>query len=125
MTAAMQPQAQALVEAWTAAFNAGRTDDLAAFYAPEARVVPPGRPVLTGAEALCGFFADIRAQGFRNYRVEIDDTFAQRDALVACGRWELSGPGPDGAASHRYEGNWLMLLDGSAGAWRIAAHMWN
>jgi ketosteroid isomerase-like protein len=118
----MREQVQALVTGWAAAFNAGRTDDLAGLYAPEARLVPPGRPVIAQAQALRGFFADIRAQGFRDYRVEVSDTLARDGVLIASGRWSLAGPGPDGA-DHRYDGNWLMLLD--AAATRILAHMWN
>ncbi|GBU20087.1 MULTISPECIES: nuclear transport factor 2 family protein [Methylobacterium] len=121
--AGLQPRVQALVDAWTGTFNAGRTGDLIAFYAPAARLVPPGRPVLTGAPALSGFFADIRAQGFRDYRVVIDDVFGREGEPAATGRWTLSGPGPDGER-HRYDGNWLMLLDGTPSA-RILLHMWN
>lgn len=122
--ASMQPQVQALVNAWTEAFNAGRTDDLAEFYAPDARLVPPGRPALTGSDALRDFFADIRAQGFRDYEVEIEDVFAKNGSSIASGRWSMSGPGPDGA-SHRYEGNWLLVLDATSAAGPIIVHMWN
>lgn len=119
---AMQPHVQALVAGWTAAFNAGRTSDLTGFYADDARLVPPGRPVLTEAKAFAGFFSDIRAQGFRDYAVEIVDALPTNGVVVASGRWALSGPGPDGA-EHRYEGNCLIVLD--SGAARILAHMWN
>ena len=67
--------------------------------------------------------ADIRAQGFRDYRVVIDDVFGREGEPAATGRWTLSGPGPDGER-HRYDGNWLMLLDGTPSA-RILLHMWN
>lgn len=120
----MQPQIQALVDRWTAAFNAGRTDELASFYAPDARLVPPGRPVLKGVEALRGFFRDIRGQGFRDYQVAIDDTFAKGESTVASGRWTVTGPGPDGA-SHRYDGNWLIVLQGNGAPDQFLVHMWN
>jgi ketosteroid isomerase-like protein len=119
----MKSQVQALVDAWSAAFNAGRVDDLVGFYAETARLVPPGRPVLVGAPALRGYFAEIRAQGFRDYRVAIEDTLAAAGAVVATGRWALTGPGPDGA-EHRYEGNWLIGLDAAAPG-RILVQMWN
>lgn len=117
-------QVQALVDGLAGAFNAGRTGDLPGFYTPDARVVPPGRPAVTGADGISGFFSDIRAQGFRDYAVEVGDTLAKDGVVVASGRWRLTGPGHDGAR-HAYEGNWLTLLDRSTGAWRILAQMWN
>lgn len=120
----MQPDVQALAESLVRAFNTGRTGDLAALYAPEARVVPPGRPAVIGAEGICGFFSDIRAQGFRDYVIDVGDVFARDGVLVASGRWRLTGPGPDGPR-HLYEGNWLNVLDRAEGPWRILVHMWN
>ena len=118
------PQVQALADALAGAFNAGRTGDLSAFYTPDARVVPPGRLAVTGADGICGFFSDIRAQDFRDYAVEINDAFAKDTVQIATGRWRLTGPGDDGAR-HAYEGNWLTVLDRSTGTWRILAQMWN
>ena len=120
----MQPQVQALVDNWVEAFNAGRADDLAALYAPDARIVPPGRPALKGPDGMRGYFSDVRAQGFRDYTVEIDDAFMNGEFLIASGRWGLTGPGVE-RARPRYEGNWLNLLNRDAGAWRIVVHMWN
>lgn len=122
--ASMDRQVHALVEGWTEAFNAGRIDDLLALYAPDARVVPPGRTVLKGRESARGYFWDIRAQGFRDYAVAIDEIHAKGEAQIASGRWALSGPGGDGAR-HRYEGNWLNVLARTGETWCIAVHMWN
>ncbi|BAU89925.1 nuclear transport factor 2 [Methylorubrum populi] len=120
----MHSEIQALADGFAQVFNAGRTGDLAVLYAPEARIVPPGRPAVAGSDQICGFFSDIRAQGFRDYAVEVGDVFARDGVVVASGRWRLTGPGPDGP-HHAYEGNWLNLLDREPGGWRILVHMWN
>lgn len=120
----MQPQVQTLVDRWVEAFNTGRTDDLAAFYVADARIIPPGRTVVKGADGMRSYFSDIRAQGFRDYTVDINDTFVKDEFLIASGRWGLIGPGSDGAW-HRYEGNWLNVLNPGAETWRIVIHMWN
>ncbi|MCC8940489.1 hypothetical protein H8A97_38500 [Bradyrhizobium sp. Arg62] len=65
----MQREAQALVDEWAQVFNTGRPTDLARFYTHDARIVPPGRPTVVGVEAICTFFGDIWAQGFRDYAV--------------------------------------------------------
>ena len=119
----MQLEAQALVDEWAQTFNTGRAADLARFYAPDARIVPPGRSTLVGAEAICAYFADIRAQGFRDYVVDLGDVFAKDAFLVASGRWALRGP--DGAGPQLYQGNWLNVLAHGRTGWRIAVHMWN
>jgi ketosteroid isomerase-like protein len=119
----MQREAQALVDEWARAFNTGRVADLARFYTPDARIVPPGRPTLVGAEAISTFFADIRAQGFRDYAIEVGDVFAKDASLVVSGRWSLQGP--DSRGLQLYNGNWLNLLAHEGRGRLISVHMWN
>jgi ketosteroid isomerase-like protein len=119
----MQREAHALVGEWARTFNTGRVADLARFYAPDARIVPPGQSTLVGAEAICAFFADIRTQGFRDYAVSFGDVFARNASLVASGRWTLRGP--SGGGLQLYHGNWLNVLVHGPTGWLIAVHMWN
>lgn len=119
----MKSDVQILANAWSAAFNMGRIDDLVGYYADGAWIFPPGRPVLTGETALRIYFNGIRAQGFRDYRVRIDDLLTENGMTVATGRWEIAGPGPDGF-ERRFDGNWLIGLPGGAKG-RIAVQMWN
>jgi ketosteroid isomerase-like protein len=121
---AVQPEAQALVDKWVQTFNAGRVADLTHFYASDARIVPPGRPTLVGPEAARGFFAEIRAQGFRDYVVDLGDMFNKDLSLVASGRWALRGPGSSGVLQ-LYEGNWLNVFVPGPAGWLIAVHTWN
>ena len=119
----MRREAQALVDEWARTFNTGSVADLAGFYAPDARIVPPGRSTLIGANAICAYFADIRAQGFRDYVVNFGDVFARDASLVASGRWTLRGVGSSGP--QLYHGNWLNVLEHGPTGWLIAVHMWN
>ena len=119
----MQQEAQAFVDEWAQTFNTGRAADLIRFYAPDARVVPPGRSTLVGAEAICAYFADIRAQGFHDYTADLGDVFAKDASLVASGRWALRGP--DGGGLQLYKGNWMNLLANGGTGRLIAVHMWN
>jgi ketosteroid isomerase-like protein len=119
----VQREAQALVDEWARTFNAGRVADLARFYASDARIVPPGRPTFIGAQAISAFFADIRAQGFRDYSAELGDVFERDTSLVVSGRWGLRRPG--GGGQQIYQGNWLNVLAHGRTGWLIAVHMWN
>ncbi|MCP3418616.1 ketosteroid isomerase family protein [Bradyrhizobium brasilense] len=118
----MQREAQALIYEWARVFNTGRPTDLARFYTQDARIVPPGRPTVVGVEAICTFFGDVLAQGFRDYAVEVADVFAKDASLVASGRWTLRGPG---GGLQFYKGNWMNLLAQEDTGRLIAVHMWN
>lgn len=120
----MQPQVRSFVDGWIDAFNAGRADDLVALYAPDARVVPPGRPAMKGHEELRVYYAEIHARGFKDYAVDIDDIVTRDGFLFASGLWGLTGPG-SGGARQRFGGNWLNVLHRGTGTWRIVTHMWN
>jgi ketosteroid isomerase-like protein len=122
-SSAMRHQAQTLADEWAKTFNAGNAAGLARFYGPDARVVPPGRSALAGAQAICGFFANVRAQGFRHYTAELSEVFAKDGLLVASGRWALRGP--NGGRPWLYRGNWLNLLGQGRAGWLIAVQMWN
>jgi len=119
----MKTNIQTLANGWSTAFNSGRIDDLVAYYAADAHVFPPGRPILTGVTALRIYFNGVRAQGFQDYRVRIDDILDESGLTVATGRWEITGPGQDGFA-RRYDGNWLIGLPKQASG-KIALQMWN
>jgi len=120
----MQLETQALVDEWARAFNSGRVADLAHFYAADARIVPPGRSALVGAEAICAYFTEIRARGFRDFAVDLGDVLAKDGSLVACGRWVLRGS-DDSGIPRLYRGNWLNMLSSERAGWLIAVHMWN
>jgi ketosteroid isomerase-like protein len=119
----MQQEAQAFVDEWAQTYNTGRATDLVRFYAPDARIVPPGRSTVVGAEAIRAYFADIHAQGFRDYVVDLSDVFAKDASLVASGRWALRRA--EGNGSQLYQGNWLNVFAHGRTGWLIAVHMWN
>jgi ketosteroid isomerase-like protein len=122
-SSSMRREAQAFIDEWARTFNSGRVADLARFYAPDAWILPPGRSTLVGADAICAYFTDVRAQGFRDYAVDLGDVVTQDASLVASGRWALQGPG--GSGPQLYKGNWLNVLGHGPVGWRIAVHMWN
>lgn len=120
----MREKVQAVVDKWVESFNDGRVDELGGYYTSDARIIPPGRPTLKGLGEITEFFSDIRAQGFRDYAVDIIDVFDKDGVTIASGRWGLTGPASAGARQ-RYEGNWLNVVDDPPSGLKIALHMWN
>jgi ketosteroid isomerase-like protein len=47
---------QAAADGWIAAFNSGDAAGLAMMYVPEAQILPPDQPIVTGHEAIEGFW---------------------------------------------------------------------
>ena len=55
-----EPFPQAAVDGWIAAFNSGDAAGLALMYAPEAQILPPDEPIVTGSAAIEEFWRRYR-----------------------------------------------------------------
>lgn len=108
---------------WDEAFNQGNAD-LGGFYADEALVIPAGGAPVAGPAAIGKFFDDLRSKGFSGHKISVDSVLDKGDTVVTTGKWELNGPGEDGATK-TYGGNWVNVLGRNGDAWKILLHTWN
>jgi len=120
----MKDNVEANAAKWDETFNKGDTAGLAGFYAFEAVVVPAGGTAVAGPDAIGKFFADLQSKGFTSHKISVDAVMDRGDTLVATGKWQLNGPGEDGATK-QYGGNWVNILGRDGAGWRILLHMWN
>ena len=120
----MSEDVKAAAVRWDEAFNAGDTATLASFYAPDARVVPAGGAPVSGAKAIGAFFADLIAKGFSGHKITVESLDEKGPVVIACGKWQLSGPG-EGGATTQYGGNWVNVLERTGAGWRVLLHTWN
>jgi ketosteroid isomerase-like protein len=120
----MTGDVKAAAERWDEAFNSGDTGTLAGYYAAEARVVPAGGAPVVGPEAIGKFFADLIANGFSSHKITVETVEEKGPVVIATGKWQLSGPGENGATA-QLGGNWVNVLEQSAEGWRVLLHMWN
>ena len=109
---------------WDKAFNAPDTNGLAAFYAPNALVIPAGSAPVSGPDAIVAFFADLKSKGFSGHTITVDKVLDLGTTQIATGKWQLDGPSEDGSTK-RYGGNWVNVLAKSDAGWRIVLHTWN
>ncbi len=115
---------QTAAERWDAAFNSGDMAKLASYYAPDARVIPAGAAAVSGAEAIAKFFGDLVSNGFSGHKVAVEHVEEKGPLAIASGKWQLSGPG-EGGAKAQFGGNWVNVLEKTAGGWRVLLHTWN
>lgn len=110
----------ALGERWMEAFNAGDVDALAAFYAEDARLLPPNAELGQGREVARAAFSDMIASGIKG-QLETIEAVAAGDVGYRVGTYSLQGP--DGAALDR--GKYIEVWRRIDGAWQIENDIWN
>lgn len=109
---------------WDIAFNAPDTNGLAAFYAPNALVIPAGGAPVSGPDAIVAFFTDLKSKGFSGHTITVDKVLDHGATQIATGKWQLNGPSDEGTTK-QYGGNWVNVLSSSAEGLRIVLHTWN
>lgn len=90
---------KAAYAAWNAAFNKGDAKAISAFYAADAKLLPPSHDVLEGPAGAEKFFGGLFASGVTGHRLELIDADASGDMLVGAAKWSANGKDAAGAAS--------------------------
>ena len=114
---------------WPRLTSAGRADSLAEFYRPDAVMMPPNMPSVTGKDAIRTFFATMNTSDPHvtlTLRAEMVD--AVGTMALEKGRWHWAFPVgaklPPGMAavdSGKYVGHWMQ----QNGKWLIVDYIWN
>ena len=90
---------KAAYAAWNAAFNKGDAKAVAAFYADDAKLLPPSHDVLEGPAGAEKFFGGLFANGVTGHQLELIEVDAGGDMLVGAAKWSASGKDTAGAPS--------------------------
>lgn len=120
----MSAQGQAIADVWDQTFKKGDTVGLGRLYGEDGQVIPSGGSPVRGPEGIAAFFADLRAKGFKDHKITVQDAVEKGGALIFTGRWQLSGPG-EGGRTQDYGGNWVNVLERQGDGWRTVLHTWN
>ena len=114
---------EAKAEAFSAAMNAKDFDAVAAFYAPDAVVMAPDVPAVTGRDAIRAMMASPEAQMPEGavFALHVLSVTANGPLAVERGEWRATVTGPDGnpmtmrgkylAEWHKIDGEWMMVSD--------------
>jgi uncharacterized protein (TIGR02246 family) len=103
---------------WVALANKGDAKGFAAFYTPNAVVIPPASEPMTGAANIEKLFAGMLGSGIKNLKFKTLSLDVNGDSAYELGLATYDVPGKDGklaAASDKYLVIWKL---GTDGVWR-------
>jgi uncharacterized protein (TIGR02246 family) len=118
------PDAQVAVKegtmAWTAAFNAGNAANVAALYADDARLLPPGGETVEGMEAIEAFWQGFISEG-SSVALEGVELYNLGDVALDIGAFTVTAA--DG--SHADHGKYMVIWVKGDDGWKMVRDMWN
>ncbi len=108
------------VREWEAARNARDADAMAEVYTEDAKVLPPGAPVVEGRAAIRTFFRNLfearpEPADFDEREIEIMGNFTWRQGIY-------SVPLADGSIEY---GKFIQLWKNQGGVWKLHRSMWS
>lgn len=127
MDASDVQEVEQLFERFIAAFNAGDLETLSSSYTPEALVIPPGQPVVQGAEAIITQMWGPMAEAFEvDAALPIEELQLGEDWGFVRGTYRMRLDPKAGGDSFSEEGRWVDIVRKEAsGVWKIARAIWN
>ncbi len=108
------------------AFKRGDAGDIAALYTADARLLPPGYPLMIGREAIRTFWQGAMSAGITEATLETGEVEARDDLAYEIGNYTLTmrpnGGGGEGATA---KGKYVVVWKNVGGAWQLHADIWN
>jgi uncharacterized protein (TIGR02246 family) len=109
---------------WAAAFNAGDTGALSAFYAEDATVVAPSMEIVSDRAEIGKFWAAQYSAGIRDFQVETVNLRADGDRVYQTAVWSAT-VNLHGHHGHAVDGEITNVLERQAdGSWKIQLQHW-
>ena len=117
---APEPFPQAATDGWIAAFNSGDAAGLALMYSPDAKILPPDQPIVSGYGAIEEFWKTFNPG---NVRIEISEA----ETLKLGDYWFREGTysGLYPSEGEPRVGKFIELWTRVGGAWLIHRQMWS
>jgi uncharacterized protein (TIGR02246 family) len=117
----VRPALAAVNQRFMSAFSAGDAAGIAALYASDARLFPPGGQPLTGTANIEGFWRGAIESGLKGARLETEELELHGARAFEVGRYTLEGEA--GATVDR--GKYVVVWREEAGQWRLHRDIWN
>src|SRR3712207_2295859 len=102
----MKSDITAAYQAWDAAFNKADAKAVAAFYALDAKLLPPTHTVVIGAAEIEKFFAGLFANGVKGHTLKLIEAGGADKMVYGTANWSASdkdGKAIGGIATHIFE----------------------
>lgn len=109
----------------TEVFGKRNFDALDQIYTADAHILPPGAPMISGRQAIKGFWSNlIQAVNARSAVLESIDVMPTDEGAVEIGRATLS-LGPEGQAPSAMEVKYVVYWRQEDGRWKWHVDIWN
>ena len=106
-------------------FQRGDAAAVAALYTADARLLPPGAPMMSGTEAIRAFWQGAMNLGIKAATLETIDVESSGGELATeIGKFTLSMEKPGGERVEQ-TGKYVVLWKNDAGVWKLHADIWN
>ena len=117
---APEPFPQAAADGWVAAFNSGDVAGLALMYSPDARILPPDQPIISGSGAIEEFWKSFNPG---NVRIEVSEVETRKLGDYWFREGSYNGLYP--AEGEPRVGKFIELWTKVDSAWLIQRQMWS
>jgi ketosteroid isomerase-like protein len=111
---------QAAADGWVAAFNSGDAEGLALMYSPDAEILPPDQPLVSGYDAIREFWITYRPGNVRLETTQVE-TMKLGDYWYREGTYTRLHPNE----GEPRVGKFIELWKKVNSAWLIHRHMWS
>ena len=112
---------------WESAFAGGDgAAAAAAVFAEDARLLPPGEPMVVGREAIGKYWQGGMDAGVKDLKLGLTAVdMVGDDTMIETGTWAVTVPAKDGSRQPLSGKALVVWKKGSDGVWRMAQDMWN
>lgn len=114
----------AAIQTFSGAFERGDAAAVAAWYTPDATLLPPDNPMMKGRDAIQAFWQGAMGTGVREAKLETLEVETRGDLAYEVGRFEMVVRPQDGEQTEmtgKYVVVWKLEGDG----WRMHVDIWN
>ena len=110
---------------WQYDSNTGQTVELIDMYTDDAIVIPPTSEIITGADAIKGFWAEILNGGISEYVIDTINLHIDGNTAHQTAYWEARLTAANGEIIH-FDGTMTNVLElQDNGQWKISMQSWN
>jgi uncharacterized protein (TIGR02246 family) len=112
---------------WEEAFATGDGAKAAEMvFTEDARLLPPGAPIVEGREAVGQFWQGAMEAGYRDLQLGLTDVaMVGDDTMIETGTWAVTVPTEDGGTAQASGKALVVWTKEADGVWRMSQDMWN
>jgi len=106
------------------AFKRADAAGLAEFYTDDAKLLPPGFPMMSGREAVQSFWQGAMDMGIKEAKLETVEVESQGNLASEIGRFTLTVQ-PEGGESAEMTGKYVVIWKKQDETWKLHVDIWN